>query len=301
MGERPEFGKDAPKASRRARVTPAATMFTDGEELPLFSGTPMKANEQPYVPQDHSMKQAMLPDMPAVDYNHILAKDKELRRKGKGIRLPDAAILFADISDTGLHTPTTITSADGRAEEAHLLREALAPYLDLVSLRRLAAMGSDLREAIRTQGEPPEEIAQLLATINALLRPAAGERIKSPADMAAYLMADMSLLDQEQLRVACLDTKNKVQKVHVVYQGSLNASMVRVGEVYKEPLKLNSAAIIVAHNHPSGEPQPSPEDVMVTREIVSAGKLLDVECLDHLVIGQGKWVSLRERGLGFDI
>ena len=106
--------------------------------------------------------------------------------------------------------------------------------------------------------------------------------------------------DQEQLRVACLDTKNKIQKVHVVYQGSLNASLIRVGEIYKEPLKLNSAAIIVAHNHPSGEPQPSPEDVMVTREIVQAGKLLDVECLDHLVIGQGRWVSLRERGLGFD-
>ena len=88
-------------------------------------------------------------------------------------------------------------------------------------------------------------------------------------------------------------------KIHLVYQGSLNSSLIRVGEVYKEPLRLNSAAIIVAHNHPSGEPAPSPEDVLVTREIVAAGKLLDVECLDHLVIGQGKWLSMREKGLGF--
>jgi len=90
-----------------------------------------------------------------------------------------------------------------------------------------------------------------------------------------------------------------LQKIHLVYQGSLNTSMIRVGEIYKEPLRLNSAAIILAHNHPSGEPNPSPEDVLVTREIVQAGKLLDVECLDHLVIGQGKWVSMREKWLGW--
>jgi len=110
---------------------------------------------------------------------------------------------------------------------------------------------------------------------------------------------EMAHLDQEQLRVACLNTKNRLQKIHLVYQGSLNTSMIRVGEIYKEPLRLNSAAIIIAHNHPSGEPNPSPEDVLVTREIVEVGKLLDVECLDHLVIGQGKWVSMREKGLGW--
>jgi DNA repair protein RadC len=83
--------------------------------------------------------------------------------------------------------------------------------------------------------------------------------------MAAVLMVEMAHLDQEQMRVACLDTKNKLQKVHVVYQGSLNTSLIRVGEIFKEPLKLNSAAVILAHNHPSGEPEPSPEDVLVTR------------------------------------
>ncbi len=74
---------------------------------------------------------------------------------------------------------------------------------------------------------------------------------------------------------------------------------MRIGEVFKEALKQNAAAIIIAHNHPSGDPTPSSEDIAVTREIVEAGKLLGVDVLDHLVIGQGRWVSLRERGLGF--
>ena len=74
---------------------------------------------------------------------------------------------------------------------------------------------------------------------------------------------------------------------------------MRVGEVFREAIRLNAAALIVAHNHPSGDPTPSPEDVNVTRQIVEAGKLLDIDVLDHLVIGQGRWVSLKERGLGF--
>jgi DNA repair protein RadC len=113
-------------------------------------------------------------------------------------------------------------------------------------------------------------------------------------------MVDMGHLDQEQLRVACLDTKNKLQTVHVVYQGSLNASLIRVGEIFKEPIRRNSAAVIVAHNHPSGEPEPSPEDVSVTRQIVEAGELLDIEVLNHVVIGAGRWVSLRDKGLGWN-
>jgi DNA repair protein RadC len=76
--------------------------------------------------------------------------------------------------------------------------------------------------------------------------------------------------------------------------------MVRVGEVFREAIRQNSAAIIVAHNHPSGDPSPSPEDVNVTREIIRAGQLLDIEVLDHLIIGQQRFVSLKERGLAFE-
>jgi len=123
--------------------------------------------------------------------------------------------------------------------------------------------------------------------------------VRSPADVAQVLMAEMSHLEQEHFRVLFLDTRNRVLDAETLYVGSLNASHIRVGEVYREAVRRNCAAIICAHNHPSGAADPSPEDVAVTRQIVEAGKLLDVECLDHLVIGRQRFVSLRERGLGF--
>lgn len=124
--------------------------------------------------------------------------------------------------------------------------------------------------------------------------------IRSPADLAALLMREMGDLDQEHLRVACLDTKNRVQTIATLYIGSLNTAVVRVGEVFKEALRRNSAAIILAHNHPSGDPDPSPDDILVTQQIVEAGGLLDVDVLDHLVISRTRYVSMRERGLGWD-
>jgi len=134
-----------------------------------------------------------------------------------------------------------------------------------------------------------------------LLLASHGQRfqIKSPTDVAQLMQMEMSHLDQEHLRAIALDTKNRVQKVHTVYVGSLNSAMIRVGEVFKEALKLNACSVIIVHNHPSGDPTPSPEDVLVTRQIYDAGQLLDVDVLDHLVIGAGRFVSLRERGLGF--
>jgi DNA repair protein RadC len=110
----------------------------------------------------------------------------------------------------------------------------------------------------------------------------------------------MGLLDQEELWTLILNTKNHVIKIHRVYQGSLNASLVRVGEVFREALKLNAAAIIVCHNHPSGIVDASADDVLVTRQIVEAGRLLDVDVLDHLILGKGRWLSLRDKGLGFN-
>ena len=124
--------------------------------------------------------------------------------------------------------------------------------------------------------------------------------IKSPADAAAILMPLLSNREQEYLVVLLLDTRNRVMGEPIeVYHGSLNTSLIRVGEIYRHAIKTNAAAVIVAHGHPSGDPTPSPEDVAVTRAIAEAGKLLDVECLDHLIWGHGRFVSLKERGLGF--
>jgi DNA repair protein RadC len=123
--------------------------------------------------------------------------------------------------------------------------------------------------------------------------------INSPADAAALVVYEMSALEQEHLRVILLDRRNRVLETVEIYKGSVNSSQVRVGEIFKEAIRKNASALIVIHNHPSGDPTPSPDDVAVTRAIVQAGKMLDVDVLDHMVIGQGKWVSLKERGLGF--
>lgn len=124
--------------------------------------------------------------------------------------------------------------------------------------------------------------------------------VRSPSDVAQLLMAEMSHLEQENFRVLYLDTRNRLLGSDTMYVGSLNASHIRVGEVFREAIKRNCAAVIVAHNHPSGDPSPSQEDVEVTRRLITAGDLLNIEVLDHLVIGQQRFVSLRERGLGFD-
>ena len=123
--------------------------------------------------------------------------------------------------------------------------------------------------------------------------------IRSPAEAAQLLMPEMADLEQEHLRTILLDTRNQVLSIPTIYIGSLNSSVIRVGELFKVGIRQNAAALIVAHNHPSGDPLPSPEDVSVTRQIVKAGKLLGIEVLDHVIIGRGSFVSLKERQMGF--
>ena len=123
----------------------------------------------------------------------------------------------------------------------------------------------------------------------------------SPEEVAQYVQYEMAALDQEQLRVILLDTRNRLQKVIHLYTGSLNSSTVRIGELFKDAIRHNAASIILVHNHPSGDPSPSPEDINLTKAAVQAGKLLDIEVLDHIVIGRGdgRFVSLKKKELGF--
>ncbi|MDO9088026.1 MAG: DNA repair protein RadC [Anaerolineaceae bacterium] len=123
----------------------------------------------------------------------------------------------------------------------------------------------------------------------------------SPEEVARFVQYEMAALDQEQLRVILLDTRNRLQKMVNLYTGSLNSSTVRIGELFKEAIRQNAAGIILVHNHPSGDPSPSPEDINLTRAAVQAGKLLDIEVLDHIVIGRGedRFVSLKKKELGF--
>jgi DNA repair protein RadC len=159
-------------------------------------------------------------------------------------------------------------------------------------------------EVLGQHGIGPAKAAQIKAAIELGRRMAAASPedrpvVHSPADAANLVLYEMGALEQEELRVVLLDTRNRVISVVPVYRGSVNNSQVRVGELFKAAIRANSASLIVIHNHPSGDPTPSPEDVAITRSIVQAGKLLDIDVLDHLVIGRGKYVSLKERGLGF--
>ena len=120
--------------------------------------------------------------------------------------------------------------------------------------------------------------------------------IRTPTDVAEPLIDAMGTLEREELRVLLLDTKNVVMAERTVYRGNLAGSSVRVGEVYRDAVRACAAAIIVAHNHPSGDPSPSGEDLRITAELADAGRLLDIELLDHLVIGRGRWASMRALG-----
>ena len=160
-------------------------------------------------------------------------------------------------------------------------------------------------ELSKVKGVNTAKIAQLKAALELgrrLLLTSADVRpqITSPNDAANLLMLEMGSLEQEHLRTILLDTKNRVLSSHTVYIGNVNSSIIRISDVFREAIRENATALIVAHNHPSGDPTPSPEDVRVTRSIVEAGTLLSIEVLDHLVIGRQRFVSLKERGLGFD-
>jgi DNA repair protein RadC len=180
-----------------------------------------------------------------------------------------------------------------------LARKLLIEHGGWAGLQRLS-----FEEITKMHGLGEAKAAQIKAALEIgrrllLAQPEQRPQIASPSDVANLLMVEMSHLEQEHLRVVLLNTKNHVLKIPTVYIGSISSSAVRIGEVFKEALKLNAAHLIVVHNHPSGDPTPSPEDIAVTRHLIEAGTLLDVEVLDHLVIGQGRWVSLRERRLGF--
>lgn len=124
--------------------------------------------------------------------------------------------------------------------------------------------------------------------------------VRSPEDVANLLQGEMAYLEQEELRVVLLNTKNQVVGTPPsLYKGSINTSQVRVGELFRDAVRENCAAVVVVHNHPSGDPTPSPEDIKITEQMVAAGKLLDIEVLDHVIIGEQRYISLKEKGMGF--
>ena len=121
--------------------------------------------------------------------------------------------------------------------------------------------------------------------------------INRPEDVRTLLGPEMAPLAQEQLRVLLLNTRNEVVGQRVIYQGNISSAIVRPAEVLRPAVIEAVPSVIVAHNHPSADPTPSPEDVAITRKLKQAAELLDIELLDHVVIGGERFVSLKERGL----
>lgn len=191
------------------------------------------------------------------------------------------------------------TGARGRPA-ASLAEDALAKHEGLTGLAR----ATDL-ELAAIPGVGAAKAAQLAAAFELGRRsladwPAGRWTIRSPADVADRLVLQMGCLEREELRVLLLNAKNVVLRVATIYVGNVSSSLVRVGELFRDAVRLDATGVILVHNHPSGDPTPSPDDLHLTAEAIAAGRLLDVDVLDHLVVARDGWVSLRDRGVTFD-
>jgi len=217
----------------------------------------------------------------------------EERPRERLARLGPSALTTAELLAILLRTGTS--REDVLQVASRLLQER-------TGLRGLAS--TDLATLASTHGIGPAkattiaaafELGRRLAMEGEVLRPT----VSSPSDIAKLLQPEMELLEQEELRVLVLDTRNHVLTQSTVYRGSANTAGGRVAEMFREVIRQNGTAIAIAHNHPSGDPAPSPDDIEFTSAVVAAGALLNVRVLDHVVIGHGRYVSMRERQLGF--
>lgn len=164
---------------------------------------------------------------------------------------------------------------------------------------------ADLVELTGLPGIGAARAAQLMAAFELGRRSIAGVpgahwTIRAPHDVADRLLSEMGGLEREELRVLLLNTKNVVQRQRTVYVGNVSAALVRVGELFRDAVRAHAAGVIVVHNHPSGDPEPSADDVHLTAEAIAAGRLLDIAVLDHVILAHGGYVSLRDRGVAFD-
>lgn len=121
--------------------------------------------------------------------------------------------------------------------------------------------------------------------------------IRTPEDVVNILSADYDAAVVEMAQMLALDTKNKIIGIFVISTGSLNASIIHPRDIFQRAILSNAASVILVHNHPSGDPTPSSEDIELTNKLVQVGKMMDLPILDHVVIGDGKFVSLKERGI----
>lgn len=178
--------------------------------------------------------------------------------------------------------------------------DALRRHEGLVGLAR-AADG----ELEAVPGVGPVRAAQLSAAFELGRRvvtdwPQGRWTVRAPRDVGERLVPQMGYLEREELRVVLLNTRNVVLRQVTVYQGNVSSSLVRVGELFRDAIRLSATGVILVHNHPSGDATPSPDDLRLTAEALAAGRLLDIQLLDHLIVAGDGFTSLRNRGVAFD-
>jgi DNA repair protein RadC len=207
----------------------------------------------------------------------------------RGAASLSTAELLAIVLSTGTKGETVIEIAQRLLVE----HDGLAGLVraDFEDLNRARGLG----EAKASKLKASLELARRFSASQPQERP----QIKSPEDVYLLLGSEMAVFDQEHLRVLLLDTKNRVMRTVTVYKGSVNSAQVRVAELFRDAIRMNAPSIILAHNHPSGDPEPSRADAHVTSEAVRAGELLGIDVIDHIVIGDGEFASLRRAGMGF--
>jgi len=193
--------------------------------------------------------------------------------------------LLAIILGTGTHRESALTLANRLLSPSGLRYLAEASVEELSSIKGIGpAKAAQIKAAL--------EMGKRMAASSSEARPS----VCSPRDASNLVMEDMRYLDRESFRVILLDTKNHVLGIETVSLGSLNASIVHPRELFRHAIRRSAAAVILVHNHPSGDPTPSREDLEITRRIRDAGQLLGIDVLDHLVIGDNRFVSLKETG-----
>ncbi len=198
------------------------------------------------------------------------------------------AELLAIILRTGTYSESAVHLAGRILSECEGLR-----HLVNVSIDQLLTI-KGIGEAKAVQIQACVELGRRLARIS---NHSDTVTIRSPEDAAVYMMDEMRYLQQEHFICLFLNTKNQVTGKELVSKGTLNAALVHPREVYRAALRRNSASIIALHNHPSGDPTPSAEDIRLTKRLLDAGELVGIELLDHIIIGEQKFVSLKEQGL----
>lgn len=200
------------------------------------------------------------------------------------------AELMAIIIKTGTKNETSIDIARRLLKmDEEEIGLAFLNHLSLEELQNVRGIGKVKAIQIKAVMELAKRISSTGTSNRAV--------IKSPDDVSRFLMEEMRCLKQEEFRILILNTRNCVMKTCTIAVGGLNVSSVEVREVFKEPIRSGAASIILVHNHPSGDPTPSKDDIQFTKRITEGGEIIGIKILDHIVIGDGTYVSLKERGL----